>query len=327
MKTWGRRLAKLTLAATLIALALLAWAHWLGNRDVPAVTQAEIDLRYAKAMAWLRANETTVDASNNAALWWMVQAAAQRTGDPYLHELLARAESRMFPPGQPPLPWKRMLHPRTEGVTVANDLSRLHAYQRFFHHALTCVAAQGPGGDSSLFLETPVCRPVWRQLVKGDAACSTHQLMGLKLFRQTGCMPPRDLAPLEAELAGDIVQELTLDPVMKDAYIQRVLMLVWQGHADQVKPVWLRRVLEAQNTDGGWQGHRRMPELPSWLQPWEVRERLARRWPRRFSPEKVDKDFHATAQGLLLLALLRPHAGGRGAAVAAPPAAAPLAGG
>ena len=39
---------------------------------------------------------------------------------------------------------------------------------------------------------------------------------------------------------------------MADAYIQRVLMLVVTAAYDQVKPIWISNIVEAQNADGSW---------------------------------------------------------------------------
>src|SRR5690606_33420393 len=149
------------------------------------------------------------------------------------------------------------------------------------------------------------CGPNWRTVALNDPACSTHQLMALKIFERTGCTAPQPLAPLKRALLDDVASQLSLDPVMQDAHIQRVLMLAWLGQAERIKPIWLRRILDAQEPDGGWLGHRRIPELPDAISPWAWRERLARHWPGLFVPRRAQHDFHATAQGLLLLALLK----------------------
>jgi hypothetical protein len=93
-----------------------------------------------------------------------------------------------------------------------------------------------------------------------------------------------------------------LDVVVKDAYFQRVLLLLWRGGPDQVKPVWLQRVVLAQQADGGWVGGRQFPEWPSWAQPWVIRSKLALWWPSHFNAVS-SADFHASAQGLLIAAL------------------------
>jgi hypothetical protein len=107
---------------------------------------------------------------------------------------------------------------------------------------------------------------------------------------------------LKKDLLADIRQQMGVDVVVKDVYLQRVMMLMWYGDPASVKPIWLRRVLMAQQADGGWIGGRQMPELPEKLQPWFIRSQLAQWWPTRFTSASTS-DFHASAQGLLITAL------------------------
>lgn len=312
MRKWTRALAKATLVVAVLVAATWAVILWQNNKSVEAVSQQELAQAYARSLSWVRTNEAYVLGQSNSALWWMALTTAEITNDPYLRGLAEQTKLRLYGQTEPSRAYKRMFEP---GARIhMGDTGPLHLmapYQRFMYHALTCVPVQVEGDDSSDFLTHNVCRPMWRASLLGDPACTTHQLMGLMIFKRTGCQAPQALAPLEQALLDDIAQQLEMDPVMKDAYLQRALMLAWQGQSDRIKPIWIRRILAAQDADGGWRGHRRLPELPDWISPWAWRERLARHWPARWHAEREEQDFHATAQGMLLLALLQRTAPGQ----------------
>jgi len=102
-----------------------------------------------------------------------------------------------------------------------------------------------------------------------------------------------------------ILSELRWDYRVEDAYLQKVWTLIESGRRNEVKPVWVRRILEAQEADGGWTGADIITPLPGGRALfWEggMRPRMGLR------PEST---FHATAQGLYLMALLLPRNDGR----------------
>jgi len=237
----------------------------------------------------------------------MVQTAAERTGDPYLTELVRTMDNVTYGQGRgKQVPWRRMVHPESDIALNLVDTQNLLPYQRFFYHAVTCQPLDLDRGDTSRFVSGHMCRPQWLKVVGRDPACTTHQLIGLMLMRRSACPVPPDLANLESELSADIAWQLRADVVVKDAYLQRVLALLWSGRASQVAPVWLRRVLASQQADGGWSGRQQFPELPGWTQPGAFGFALARWWPSWFQPPRHATDFHATAQGLLIAALSLP---------------------
>jgi hypothetical protein len=299
MKTWLARLAKATPFAILLVAGLGAWAIWFGNRDVPPVTRPQQQQSYQRAVDWIRANEAQVLKDPNAALWWMLQTAAQRTHDPYLLELVRKSTDSTYVGDRAGLPWKRMLDPTAEVTLNLFNTEALRPYQRFFYHALTCLPVSLDDGDTNRFLAGNACRPQAIQVWLKDPACTTHQLMGVQLFQRMGCPTQENLQALKFTLLSDIDQQMRFDVMVKDTYFQRVLALLWGGDRDRVKPVWLQRVLASQLPDGGWAGHHQIPELPNWLQPWRIKSWLVG----GAQPEGIHADFHASAQGLLIMAL------------------------
>lgn len=116
------------------------------------------------------------------------------------------------------------------------------------------------------------------------------------MVQQSDCGNPEATRAAVAELQSRIAGQLTWDPRVVDVYVQRVLMLVESGAEDRVKPIWLQRVLAAQRPGGGWARTDPLLELGSGFSLGFGPRGLA------FAPPR--SDFHATAQGLLLLSLL-----------------------
>lgn len=292
--------AFVSLAAAFVAFA--TW--WLSSRPVDPIPRATLVDQRQRAMQWLRANEQRVLADGNSALWWMLQDAGRRSGDAYLQSLTQMALSRHFAAPNEMEPWRRMLEPGARINAYSKSLSELRDYQRFFHHALTCMPLSLKDGDTSQFLTRDMCAPMLTKVAWSDPVCTTHQLFGMMFIRQTGCAGVPAFNDLEEELLDNVRLQLTWDPVMRDPHIQRLLLLALHGRTDEIKPIWLRRMLDAQEPDGGWLGHSRIPELPSWLQPGHLRELIALIKTDLVVPKKTDFDFHATAQAIFLLTIL-----------------------
>lgn len=295
--------AGLVLVVVGVVLAIAATVL-VANRDVPAPSASQWQLSHQRSVQWLREHESEVLRDGNAALWWMLQTAAQTTNDPYLVDLVARATVLHYPRPERTSPWKRLVHPQAEVVAGLVNTAQLEPYQRFFYHAATCVPVALADGDTRVFLSQNTCRPQWRAVAMQDPVCSTHQLMGIALIKRMSCPRPDALPDLEQSLRADIAQQLTWDVQVRDAYIQRVLTLVWLGGSDRVKAVWLTRVLAAQGADGGWSGGRQVPEWLSYLQPNALRAALSGAGFKNSAQTPYPSEFHATAQGILLSALL-----------------------
>lgn len=305
MGKWFRRLG---LAAAMGGLLLaLIWGvlAWRGNRSVVTPSMAERRQAYQHALNWFKNHETEVLGDGNAALWWMLRVASERQNEPYLKELVQRAKRQIFVGGNETVPWRRMVEPQASVVHDPALLAELSPYQKLFYHAVTCAPVElgVEGQTTTQFLEGHACRPMVLKVFGRDNVCSTHQLMGVELVRQMGCAVKPATGPLREELLADVRLQMHLDPVFKDAYIQRVLMLYWLAGPQAVKPVWLRQVFEQQRVDGGWRGGRVFPGVPHWFQPWSFRQIWHKFWPSIFPPQEPQSDFHATAQGLLLAAL------------------------
>lgn len=307
---WG-----LLASGGLLVLAIASgWgaAVWVANRDVPAPSLAQHRQSFERGLGWLRAHELEILHEGNAALWWMLQTAANVTHDPYLSDLVNRSQEIVYRGSRALVPWRRFLDPSAPFLADASVLNGAHPYQRFFYYAATCepVEADEEAQMVRRYFTDNTCRPMLNKVLLSDTVCSTHQYMGLDMYKRARCPGSDKVDALQRELLADIERQMWLDPVFRDPYIQRVLVLQWFGDPAKVKPVWLRNVLDSQLADGGWNGERQFLGAPRWLQPWVLRHVLTGDFRQLRNPDPLVSGFHATAQGILLEALAIKQAGG-----------------
>jgi hypothetical protein len=120
--------------------------------------------------------------------------------------------------------------------------------------------------------------------------------MGLRFMQRYQCGYNDVVESTINELRQVVISELTWDFRVGDAYIQRVLMLVDSGAYSNVKPVWIKNILAAQNRDGSWDdldpvmhlGNDKVFAFTSLLPKIQT----------------IKADFHTTAQAIWLLSLL-----------------------
>lgn len=297
------RLLKILVVALLVSLATLI-GTWLGlahyfSRQQPAVTRAEAQASLSAAIGWLKAHEADVLNDGNQALWRMVHKSAELTHDAYLNQLYNTYFERYYGHGHADM-WEHWLRADSSAPLTLDALNILEPYQRFFIYASTCNAALLQDDDVARQLNADLCAPALPRTLRGqkDATCSTHQLMALFMMQERHCGDAQATQATIASTQADIATALRYDPRARDPYIQRVLMLYETGAGQTVRPVWLRRVIDTQLPDGGWPGQRSVKLLFGDFAKSIGLPRTS------LSNEEGGAEFHATAQGLLLMSLV-----------------------
>jgi hypothetical protein len=282
-----------TIAIVLFAAAGWAWlrlgpAQW----SEPAPSAAELRTHWQQAVRWMRQHEALVLSDGNPMLWRMVREAAERSGDEALAVLARKHRARWY--GREPVDaWVMLLDPRAAAPNPRPaGLDTLPGYMKFFSYAMSCDAVQGESSEVQQEMQLEQCSALTARRVLRHPKCVTHQLVGFMLMHERRCGDPARVADMTRQLQDRVVDELALDAVVHDAHLQRVLLLYWTGAAERVEPVWMNRLLRAQRGDGSWSYE--APAYARWI------------WPEKLAPTA---DFHATAQGLLAIALALEHAG------------------
>jgi hypothetical protein len=80
---------------------------------------------------------------------------------------------------------------------------------------------------------------------------ATHQLLALYLYRKFNGNTP-ELERIMDRIENRIAAEAAFDFRVTDLYLQRIAFLLAAGRPDLVKPRWVERALNAQQSDGGW---------------------------------------------------------------------------
>lgn len=261
------------------------------NRQLPMPSREQLDHTRESAIDWLVNNGTRALDAPNPVLWHMVQKAAALSGDHRLESLFAEY-ARRYVNNRPNNVWRPLFYSNSWVPVRYESIKELPYYNQLFIYAITCdtelaeapgIAAQTSPSLCNLRLRSPSCR--------------THQMMGLLMMKRSQCGDRKQLEKSIATLQRRIRTQLIWDTRVVDVYMQRVLMLVESGGTELVKPVWVHRLVKAQQADGGWADF--IPLIPLGNGRYlGTRKFLS---PETGSPES---GFHMTAQGILLFTLL-----------------------
>jgi hypothetical protein len=293
-----RTTGKLALAVALLALAGLSWLLYcehLNSVEVASPTQAQLRASFNRASAWIVQNREAVLRENNSMLWLFVREAGRLANDSRLESLASEYQTRSTQGtiAQFFFDSAGIEHVRGANLELSDDWQ---AYQRLFVYGATCNSPLRFDPEVVAMLSPSACEGghAWLR----NPWCRTHQLMGLRFVQRNHCEPDADTAQTIASVQAGILTELHWDFRVEDAYLQKVWTLIESGRREDVKAVWIRRVLGAQGVDGGWNGADVIAALPGgraifWRGGLLPRVGIA--------PES---NFHATAQGVYLMALL-----------------------
>jgi hypothetical protein len=278
-----------------VVLTWLAYSEHANSRDVPLPAEAELREHFNRALEWMFANASHISTEDNPMLWLFIREAGRLTGNDrivvmaadYQDHYLKGTLSQYFfnPNGSEQLMGKQI-------TFTANSAD----YQRLFAYGATCNRSIREDPQVLALLSPTGCNPGFMWL--RSPSCHTHQLMGLRFAQKNHCDPDDETARTVEAVQDDILAELRWDFRVEDAYLQKVMTLLESGRRKDIRPIWIKRILEAQRADGGWDGADIITHLPgNRVLAWE-----GRLYPYIRTPPQ--SNLHATAQGLYLLAML-----------------------
>ena len=288
----ARKLALLFTFFVAIMLFTAAYNIYQNNKAVKWPDNQQIDSALVKSIEWLQTNKSAIESDHNPALWWMLKEASEISDKTDLVEIYAHYK-KSFLDKQSLNMWSPYFtayyKPEVPDILLMRSL---RDYQIFFIYALSCDEDLGTEPVIQKQLEADFC-----SLHYLHPRCTTHQQMGVRLLKKRNCGNQEKLSFLSSELIDVIHTELFWDFRVGDAYLQRSLMLAEAGRIDLIKPVWIQRILKAQNLDGGWDD---IHPIFTFVDGTIIG--LSSMLP---VLEQSKSDFHATAQGIWLLSLLQ----------------------
>ena len=272
---------------SVIVIVALTVAVYQNNKITKSPTKIELQSSLDNAVEWLYINQKTIMHDHNSALWWMLKESADISDSKrlkafyhkYKLNYLDRIPDNLWTPF-----FKTYYKPYVPNIT---DLIGLHNYQLLFLYGLTCDKYLGEEPIIQKQLRSDYCSNHFIH-----PRCVTHQQIGIRLLQERGCGNHNHLS---TELLDIIDAEITWDFRVTDSYLQRALILAESGRLSAVKPVWQRRILDAQMQDGGWSDF--FPLLSIGSKQIGLTSTLPAIGPKR-------SNFHTTAQGIWLMSLL-----------------------
>ncbi|MDH5571157.1 MAG: hypothetical protein OEY89_05285 [Gammaproteobacteria bacterium] len=271
--------------------AFYFYFYWEQNKSVELIPDIRIQQSLQLGIGWLAHNEDKILAENNAMLWWMLQQSALLTHDKKLVDLFAKYQSKYLT-GQHNNMWLPLFNTHSWIPVRYEQIRHFPYYNKHFIYSLSCdqdlakipeIAEQ----DQPDFCDWHPLRP----------ACVTHQLMGIRMQQRRGCAADAGVLQHTVEaLQQRIVRQLTWDPRVVDVYLQRVMMLLESGAGEQLKPIWITRVVEAQSMSGGWGNFEPIVSVGEGKYFGFTQS--------GFGIKRPQDTFHATIQGVYIMSLL-----------------------
>ena len=283
-------LFRLAFALAVLLPATASYFIIQNNRPLPEPDNTRLTTTLENSIRWLVNNREFIIQADNPMLLRMIQKASELSGDDRLKRLFSDWSIRYFEPGIDNI-WRPLIYPNTWIPFRLDQINHLPAYNRFFVYGYTCDNELRATSEIQAQLDPDYCAQFLF-----SPSCETHQLMGLLLVRQSECVEAELVDSTISRTQSRIRQKLIFDPRLSDAFMQRVLMLADSGATDLIKPVWITRLINAQQIDGGWSpfipfinlGNRRTIGLNNG----------------KLRLDRPKSNFHMTAQGVLLFTLL-----------------------
>lgn len=278
----------LILAGVFVWYVSLLWAN---NHTSEMPDRGQLTAHLEKAIDWVDENIDGVESANNPPLWWMLKQSAEISENPRLVYFYKRHEDSLLNKKSWYI-WSNMFDPDAPvDLPELHLLSQLPSYNYLFLYGLTCDSNWRDEAEVQKQLDMEFCSMHFLH-----PRCITHQMVGIRFMQRNNCGDSEEVEKLIRGLQNTIVTELTWDPRVVDAYIQRVVMLVDSGAVSRVNPTWIQRILNAQNDDGGWGDIDPVLHLPGGN---------ALGFSSKFiGYGKIRSNFHATVQGIWLISLL-----------------------
>lgn len=286
-----KKLIKLFTGMAVIIIGMYLFLAWQNNREVEFPTESEYRVSFENSIGWLQGNRSKILASTNSMLWWMVKESADLTNDPRLVELYNTYKKNTLDKN-PRNIWRSLFAKHSYFNIDPMDIIQYPDYNQHFLYGATC----GRLLEKEEIIQRQLKKEFCNEYHPISPACVTHQMMGMRFMQRHECGDQAMVKEVIVALQGKIVTQLTWDPRVVDVYLQRVMMLMDSGAKERVKSVWIQSVIDAQLDDGGWSGAEALFPIGGGKY-FSFTSKMA-------GVKKIKSDFHATAQGVLIMSML-----------------------
>ncbi|THB69787.1 MAG: hypothetical protein D6B28_10835 [Gammaproteobacteria bacterium] len=291
MKTTIKRIFFLFLLLLIIIGIVYGYLYRINNKSAPLPSYTEFVESRDAAKSWIIANKDEILTDPNPMLWWMIKQSTLITKDEDL-EKIYQAYTTNFHNTFPTSAWNKLIHPKRYFRINIDEVLQYPDYNQHIIYGLTC--------DNEL-AELDIIKEQNKASFCGtyhpiSPACVTHQMMGIFFAQENNCLPKQEATQLMSYLQNKAIKQLEYDPRVVDVYLQRVLMLLLTNSKDNIQPIWIKRIIDAQLSDGGWGDFDDLINIGNYNELGFTKKSIGIRKPK--------SDFHATAQGLLIFSIL-----------------------
>lgn len=282
------------------------------NHSTDPISHSELSSALEHTIVWMDNNEESILKVGNPILWYRIKHVAELTQDERLKRLFNKYKSRYLSfqsksGYSSSRIWKPLFYPSTRLKVYPREVESLPAYLKHWIYALHCADNLA---EDTLILEQNDADYCGANYLLAPT-CTAHQVSGVLFLLKNKCIDSKQVEMTIAELQTHLVNLLRYDPRVVDIYVQRALKLAESGAPELLEDIWLRRILNAQLSDGGWANFD--PVIPlgndTYLGFGYANSRTGipkgTSLVRSISIGEVHSTFHATTQGLMLLALLQ----------------------
>lgn len=279
----------------LVACLVLAIAN--NNFGSPRELTVEIDDSFEKAILWMENHKKLILQDHNPMLWRFVSKAAEVSGDSrlkgFFDEYRRENQFRLRKS-----PWYYLYFGEHNIINPSDFMNEpWPPYFLHFLYGYTCDSTLGNTPQIQTMNEPLFC--VKHQPL--SPACITHQIVAFRLMQETRCLEPAHITRLIDDVSPLLKLQMWLDFRVVDVYLQRVLVMLDTDQHHKVRQRWIHRILKAQLTGGGWADFSPILSVGNNKYIGFTAKSVAITTPQA--------SFHATAQGLLVMAHLRKNDG------------------
>lgn len=287
-KKFWMKLSVNILGLPVLALAVTILHNNVGNNDY---TRNDIQTAYQHSIQWLQQNNHRIQNDHNSMLWWMLLQANAIQPDTQLDNIIQQYKNSQADRYRNS-PWSYLITGQQNSNFSIYSLGGMPDYNLHFIYAMNCSRALAREDIIQQQNRSDFC---WRQHPVSPA-CITHQMMGFRFLQRTQCEDPEMVSSGIKTLSRYIEKQSTYDFRVVDVYLQRVLMQLDSGNKNKINPRWIKRILQNQNDDGGWDDFQ--PLIPV------GNNRYFGFTNKGVGIRSTESTFHATAQGVWLMAML-----------------------
>lgn len=273
-------------------IALVCGLVLHNNYGDTKVSDKDIQLVFNDAVDWIKQHKHQIKHTHNPMLWWMIAEAASISNNTDLKEVFEEYRDKNFDKYKHS-PWSYLFFKSNSDISQYEALLfSLPDYNQHFIYGFSCDSDLGMLDIIKRQNETDFC---WKNHPISPA-CITHQMMGYRFMQRTSCKDVKKLSEKIITLSEFIRFQSIFDFRIVDVYIQRVLMLYDSGHSAKVNNRWIKRIIDHQSSDGGWDDFQPLINIQG--------NRYFGYSSAGFSVAIPKSNFHASAQGIWLMALL-----------------------